>query len=176
MSEKQVEEELTTIFIKLRLKQNKQATTSTQHSSSVPKVSGTNCLLVRAFDALSFSSIAHQHAVIERLKSQQKLTKLYLNFELQEKARECIPIERLHEEARQLGGDFQDSLLKVLLPWFKKEFFTWLDAPLCEYCQVYFHFLYRTFYKRRIGNNKSYRYSKTYHVRIEMGRFTSRSV
>ena len=61
----------------------------------------------------------------------------YDDWELQEKARSVIPVDRLHEQAtaRQVKEpelSFQDLVLKELLHWFKFEFFKWVNEAPCE--------------------------------------------
>ena len=58
-------------------------------------------------------------------------------------ARSLVPVDRLHDEARQaelaqspsgtLG--FQDFILVRLLHWFKNEFFKWVDRAPCDLCR-----------------------------------------
>lgn len=81
---------------------------------------------------------------INRLKAQRQLIARYQDWELQEKARACVPLDRLHEEARQLCQQevqepplsFEDALVKRLLLWFKNEFFKWVNEAPCSVCGV----------------------------------------
>ncbi|KAI8908714.1 hypothetical protein DFJ77DRAFT_127330 [Powellomyces hirtus] len=64
----------------------------------------------------------------------------YDKIELQDVAREAIPIDRLHSEAHaQVEANpktqFHDHLVKALLRWFKNEYFTWVNSPPCQHCQ-----------------------------------------
>ncbi|KAK3866513.1 hypothetical protein Pcinc_027958 [Petrolisthes cinctipes] len=84
----------------------------------------------------------------ERLSSELQRVAVYESTGLQQKAREVMPVQRLHQLARdkmaavnkdlQEGAtelDFQDCVLMELLKWFKEEFFRWFDAPTCTQCQ-----------------------------------------
>ncbi|XP_013162550.1 PREDICTED: peptide-N(4)-(N-acetyl-beta-glucosaminyl)asparagine amidase [Papilio xuthus] len=75
---------------------------------------------------------------------------MYEKDDMQEKAREVIPlvslelkaIERVREHQRKLkmgevkGDDlsFELALLFELMGWFKNEFFEWIDKPDCDFC------------------------------------------
>ncbi|XP_014365605.2 peptide-N(4)-(N-acetyl-beta-glucosaminyl)asparagine amidase [Papilio machaon] len=75
---------------------------------------------------------------------------LYERDDVQEKARELMPlvslelkaIERVRDHQRKLkvgeveGDDlsFELALLLELMAWFKNEFFEWIDKPECEFC------------------------------------------
>ena len=73
---------------------------------------------------------------------------MYEDSSLQQKARFCMPLDQLRENARKQCGaynqtystppseaiDMKDLLLLELLAWFKHDFFHWVDAPKCEGC------------------------------------------
>ena len=67
-------------------------------------------------------------------QEQSRSTKVYNDLELQDFARECIPIEKLHDQAHLSNSDFQESLLRALLVWFKGDFFKWVDKLACDEC------------------------------------------
>ncbi|KAL3866978.1 hypothetical protein ACJMK2_044221, partial [Sinanodonta woodiana] len=68
----------------------------------------------------------------------------YENLWLQQKALEVLPVWELEEEAKKRAVnqsydpgttfDMYDCLVLALLNWFKTRFFTWVDAPPCQYC------------------------------------------
>ncbi|KAJ3211323.1 peptide-N4-(N-acetyl-beta- glucosaminyl)asparagine amidase [Dinochytrium kinnereticum] len=65
--------------------------------------------------------------------------KRYLNDELQDLAREAIPVDLLHEEASRRTKmnsklSEHDALILSLLRWFKFEYMKWVDSPLCPNC------------------------------------------
>merc|ERR1719427_634994 len=77
----------------------------------------------------------------QRIVTQLQVVFMYENPELQELARRCIPVQRLQEQAKkafEASSDAthneRDYLLLQLLAWFKKEFFTWTNAPKCNIC------------------------------------------
>lgn len=82
-----------------------------------------------------------------KLESYFKSVLLYEDSELQEKAREVMPIQELNEGARkrlatinndrsdQKPLDFQDCLLRELQKWYSSKFFSWFDSPTCPSCQ-----------------------------------------
>lgn len=73
---------------------------------------------------------------------------LYEDPNLQQKAREMIPVSKLQEEAdikiqslqqsscgnTEREVDVRDCLLIELLGWYKKSFFKWVDSPPCIHC------------------------------------------
>ncbi|KAG8736547.1 Peptide-N(4)-(N-acetyl-beta- glucosaminyl)asparagine amidase [Ceratobasidium sp. 428] len=65
---------------------------------------------------------------------------MYENQELQDLAREQIPIHRLKAEATALQQSDsplpceEDALAEVLVQWFKKEYFKWADPIKCPKC------------------------------------------
>ncbi|KXS14993.1 cysteine proteinase, partial [Gonapodya prolifera JEL478] len=73
-----------------------------------------------------------------RLKETMAHCAVYEGEVMQDKAREKVPVERLHEEAhavmKEEGGSFEVNLLKRVLNWFKNDFFTWTNNPPCKYC------------------------------------------
>ncbi|CAM9368889.1 unnamed protein product [Chrysoparadoxa australica] len=58
-----------------------------------------------------------------------KAALMYEQPELQEKARRVMPMEMV----KTAGGD-EESTTRLLLKWFKKDFFEWCDAPSCGSC------------------------------------------
>ncbi|CAO3640923.1 unnamed protein product [Mucor hiemalis] len=63
----------------------------------------------------------------------------YEDHELQNKALDIIPLQRLYEEAEveleDRGGSLEDCVIRRLLHWFKNDFFTWVDNAPCDFCQ-----------------------------------------
>lgn len=50
-------------------------------------------------------------------------------------ARSLIPCDKLVEASRVSGKSNKFELLKLLLNWFKTNFFSWIDIPNCELCE-----------------------------------------
>ncbi|KAI9351735.1 hypothetical protein DFJ73DRAFT_366124 [Zopfochytrium polystomum] len=76
--------------------------------------------------------------MMRRLESESNRFKQYLDLDLQDRARECIPVDELHEEAgaivEQTKIPLNEALLFVLLRWYRNEFMTWINAPPCQFC------------------------------------------
>lgn len=91
---------------------------------------------------------AGEKEVLGRLQSGFHTVTAYQDFTLQEKALNCIPVDRLHSEAHgalkaekaknnlTVADDFYDALIKRLLSWFKKDFFRWVNQPECDHCNA----------------------------------------
>ncbi|KAI8913678.1 hypothetical protein EDD86DRAFT_110257 [Gorgonomyces haynaldii] len=75
---------------------------------------------------------AGQQRFEQSINTSLALVRTHQSLELQDKAREIIPIERLHAQAQ--GDDFYMNLLRCTLDWFKTECFTWVDAVPCIRC------------------------------------------
>uniref|UniRef100_H3G591 Transglutaminase-like domain-containing protein n=1 Tax=Phytophthora ramorum TaxID=164328 RepID=H3G591_PHYRM len=61
----------------------------------------------------------------------------YENKQMQAEALRRIPVDKLHERAQANPSPmplYQDELVKQLLHWFKREFFTWMNQPRCSTC------------------------------------------
>mmetsp|Transcript_4245 Transcript_4245/g.10277 ORF Transcript_4245/g.10277 Transcript_4245/m.10277 type:complete len:398 (-) Transcript_4245:704-1897(-) len=80
-----------------------------------------------------------------RLRVHTATATAYESIQLQSKARSVIPTDRLRREAKEaaelsadLGedpaADELDVLAELLLHWFKKEFFKWVNSPPCDFC------------------------------------------
>lgn len=96
--------------------------------------------LLKALDTISLQPLHSQASLIQQLESAHRLFLLCEDSENQEKAREKVPVERLHSEAQKALEDkavlsFDEGLLKALLKWFKTEFFKWTNAPPCRVCK-----------------------------------------
>lgn len=92
---------------------------------------------------LSHEQQRHQGEMTNRLRHECQHVRRYEDWDLQEKARSIVPVDRLHEEARKEVQEctdskesFEDILLRRLVRWFKNEFFQWVNEPPCEKCQV----------------------------------------
>ena len=57
---------------------------------------------------------------------------------VQKQVLSAIPLKSLEEKselnAKQNNTAFKDELVKSLLYWYKKEFFSWCDSPKCSNC------------------------------------------
>ncbi|TPX33762.1 hypothetical protein SmJEL517_g03456 [Synchytrium microbalum] len=74
-----------------------------------------------------------------RLEKEFDRQVIYDDPSRQDIARNSIPVEQLHREARlreeaDPEKDFQEELMKAMLKWYKNDFFKWVNAPECEYC------------------------------------------
>ncbi|KNC76232.1 hypothetical protein, variant [Sphaeroforma arctica JP610] len=61
----------------------------------------------------------------------------YESAELQARARACVPTLTLYEKAhREMHSNthIRDELMKQMLRWYKKDFFSWVDQAVCESC------------------------------------------
>lgn len=79
----------------------------------------------------------HQPSMIQRLQSGVQRAQSYESKHMQEAALKRIPVKELEERARAhptLMSSYQDELVKQLLHWFKREFFTWMNQPRCSAC------------------------------------------
>ncbi|XP_068205912.1 peptide-N(4)-(N-acetyl-beta-glucosaminyl)asparagine amidase [Palaemon carinicauda] len=105
---------------------------------------------IQACSAATISSavIAREMAFRSRLMNEFERVLIYESPAIQEKARQVLPTQELHNLARkkltdinkelppnEKPLDFQDCLLIALLEWFKTKFFKWFDAPTCPQCQ-----------------------------------------
>lgn len=86
-------------------------------------------------------SLAKRTQIHTRLASELDRVAIYDRIELQDIAREQIPVDRLHEAANKCissvslsSTSFQEELLKQLLTWFKADYFSWVDNLSCESC------------------------------------------
>lgn len=82
---------------------------------------------------------AQAKAFLNQLKANGQIVFKYEEQELQDKALDLIPLQRLYEEAEEQiverGGSLEDRVIQRLLHWFKNEFFTWVDNAPCDFCQ-----------------------------------------
>jgi peptide-N4-(N-acetyl-beta-glucosaminyl)asparagine amidase len=84
----------------------------------------------------SFNSLAEFHG---RIQHEFQHVLKYEDWDLQEEARNVVPVDKIHEEAKALAANnrdlaFEDFVIKRLLHWFKNEFFQWVNEPQCDNC------------------------------------------
>jgi peptide-N4-(N-acetyl-beta-glucosaminyl)asparagine amidase len=74
--------------------------------------------------------------MLGRLNSNIAHVRMYEDLELQKKALQLIPLDTLKQRAKERDTPLgpQDRLLKELLQWFKRDFFTWVNQPKCGAC------------------------------------------
>ncbi|KAF8953839.1 peptide-N4-(N-acetyl-beta- glucosaminyl)asparagine amidase [Entomortierella lignicola] len=65
----------------------------------------------------------------------------YEDTQLLELACEQIPLDKLFEEAESMAKEYPDDstddiVIRRLLNWFKKDYFTWVNEPPCDSCQA----------------------------------------
>ncbi|CAO3687753.1 unnamed protein product [Rhizopus stolonifer] len=70
---------------------------------------------------------------LKQLENQGRIVFKYEDPSLLEYALDIIPLQTLYEKASP-EPSLEDNVIKQLLHWFKNEFFTWLDNPLCNCC------------------------------------------
>lgn len=79
-------------------------------------------------------------SLVEILERNARHVLRYENSQLQQLARDKIPLRRLNERALRSSQSsslpLAESLLRELMQWFKTEFFTWMNAPKCQKCQT----------------------------------------
>lgn len=79
----------------------------------------------------------HQPSMKKRLEDGIQRARSYESKSMQEEALKHIPVKLLEERARANPSPmplYQDELVKQLLHWFKREFFTWMNQPRCASC------------------------------------------
>lgn len=79
----------------------------------------------------------HQPSMRKRLEDGLQRARSYESKAMQEEALKHIPVKLLEERARANPLPmplYQDELVKQLLHWFKREFFTWMNQPRCSSC------------------------------------------
>ncbi|KAI8924221.1 hypothetical protein BC831DRAFT_466647 [Entophlyctis helioformis] len=122
-------------------------------SSAAPNTSAMAAQLAAALAHLSATppsqGTAMARSVVERADEQRLLKTIathaeavlqYESIDLQDLAREVIPLDALHEEAHQRQkldptSRFHDQLVRSLMKWFKNDFFKWVNQPPCDHCQ-----------------------------------------
>ncbi|RLN94169.1 hypothetical protein BBJ28_00009678 [Nothophytophthora sp. Chile5] len=78
-----------------------------------------------------------QPGMLGRLKGGLQRAQSYENKQMQAEALKRIPVDKLRERAHANPSPmphYQDELVKQLLHWFKREFFTWMNQPRCSAC------------------------------------------
>ncbi|KAI8852694.1 hypothetical protein BC829DRAFT_57280 [Chytridium lagenaria] len=75
-----------------------------------------------------------------RIEGQVFRFKKYLNEDLQDKAREQIPVDEIHDEAARRTSmnpnlRYLDALMLSLMRWFKMDYMQWMNSPACKKCQ-----------------------------------------
>ncbi|RUS20494.1 hypothetical protein BC937DRAFT_95063 [Endogone sp. FLAS-F59071] len=148
-----IAQDLTRKYIALRAANRRSPPSTSSGSSSSSSSSGpsTNDLarsLQRMLQVLPRTAalslqpqnLAEQKQFLNQLQTVNWEVAKYENRILLDKALDVIPITRLYEEAESnlhLHPDdlLDDVLIKRLLAWFKRDFFTWVNEPPCDYCK-----------------------------------------
>ncbi|KAJ3031331.1 UNVERIFIED_CONTAM: peptide-N4-(N-acetyl-beta- glucosaminyl)asparagine amidase [Siphonaria sp. JEL0065] len=74
-------------------------------------------------------------AIRGRLQSEAQRFRQYLSMELQDEAREHIPIEELHSTAsKETSEPFNVRLMRALLDWYKNDHMSWVNNLACDSC------------------------------------------
>ncbi|CAD6189724.1 unnamed protein product [Caenorhabditis auriculariae] len=79
-----------------------------------------------------FAATPEEKKFLEKLVSYTKQTAFYGDVIYQTLARSVIPEDKLTELATVDSQVNQFALAKELLSWFKNDFFTWCDSPICS--------------------------------------------
>ncbi|KAI8995861.1 hypothetical protein BC832DRAFT_595869 [Gaertneriomyces semiglobifer] len=91
-------------------------------------------------DRLGSLQLAHgERQLLQKLQGALATIEPYEDVELQDRAREQIPVDKLHEEAALAAEtgevDFQDCLVIALMRWFRNDYFSWMNEPSCIRCR-----------------------------------------
>lgn len=110
----------------------------TNPSSSAVEITAHNDMIkvLQELNKLSLQNVKSLHDILKRIKQAQHVTLKYTNTLLHEQV-SCIPVEEIHSKTQDLiqdGQSFEQGLTKVLLKWFKNDFFTWVNAVKCSHC------------------------------------------
>ncbi|CAG9532026.1 unnamed protein product [Cercopithifilaria johnstoni] len=108
------------------------------NGSEVDRMMGSNVemLETKIIQQLKESIIAtsDERIFLEKFVEYSQRMQIYEDEISQTLARSLIPCDRLMEASRVNGKTNKFELLKLLLNWFKEDFFVWTDVPKCELC------------------------------------------
>jgi len=101
--------------------------------------------LKRALASLEPNVRAQREAFERRLCNGVELARAYENDEWKARARAAMPMDEIRRRGRTIAREGRteetttmsddDGTLLALLEWFKKDFFTWVNAVKCETCK-----------------------------------------
>jgi hypothetical protein len=117
----------------IQLRSNPQSLTHTNSTTNDVAMIG----IIRELNKISLQNVKSLYHILKRIKQSQAGTLRYTNTHIHEQIT-CVPVEDLHDKTQDLvknnGISFEEALTKVLLKWFKHEFFSWVNALTCNKC------------------------------------------
>lgn len=116
--------EITQKWIKLRTTQSKPTSVNNNTTAMIQ--------IIKELNKIPLQKLQYMYKLLMRIKESQKIIKRVNHDQIS-----CVPVVDLHDKTQELlktGISFEEGLTKVLLKWFKHEFFSWVNALVCTKC------------------------------------------